>query len=87
MLRVSIALSFSGEGMSRRDKQTFAGFPKRAEMLELILAGETEPGRELGMRTGTGGSGFLILPLCANQLWYLHQIFPFFEPQFIHLRL
>lgn len=87
MLRVSIVLSCSGEGMLQCDKQTFVGFPKHAEMLELILAGETEPERELGTMSGAGGSGFLILPLCANQLYYLHQIFSFFEPQFIHLCL
>lgn len=87
MLRVSIVLSCSGEGMLQCDKQTFVGFPKHAKMLELILAGETEPEREPGMRSGTGGSGFLVLPLCANQLYYLHQIFSFFEPQLVPLCL
>lgn len=88
MLRVSIVLSCSGEGTLRRDKQTFVGFPKHAEMLELILAGETEPEQELGTRSGgSGGSGFLTLPLCATQLYYLHQIFSFFKPQFILLCL
>lgn len=87
MLRVSIVLSYSGEGMLQCDKQTFVGFPKHAEMLELILAGETEPERELGTRSGTAGPGFQVLALCANQLYDLHHIFSFFEPQFIHLRL
>lgn len=56
MLRVSTVLSFSGEGMLQCDKQTSADFPKHAEILELILAGETEPERDLGMTSGTGGS-------------------------------
>lgn len=75
MLRVSIVLSLSHEAMLQHDKQTFVGFPKHTEMPELILAGEMEPERELGTRSGAGGSGFLILPLCANQLYYLPQIF------------
>lgn len=57
MLRVSTVLSFSAEGMLQCDKQTFVDFPKHAEILELILAGETEPERDLGMTSGAGGSG------------------------------
>lgn len=57
MLRVSTVLSFSGDGMLERDKQTFVDFPKHAEILELILAGKMEPERDLGMTSGTGGSG------------------------------
>lgn len=70
--------------MLQCDKQTFVDFPKHAEILVLILAGETEPEGDLGMTTGWG-IWLLILPLCANQLYYLHQIFP--QLQFIHLHL
>lgn len=73
--------------MLQCNKQTFADFPKHAEMQELILAREMELRRELGMSSGAGGSQFLILPLCTNQLYHLHQIFPFFKPQFTHLQL
>lgn len=76
-----------GEGMSQGNKQTFADFPKHAEMQELILAGEMELRTELGMSSVAGGSRFLILPLCTNRLYHLHQIFPFFILQFIHLQL
>jgi len=64
MLRVSIVLRISCEGMLQCDKQIFVGFSKHAEMLELILAGKREPETELGMRRGVGRSGFLNLPLC-----------------------
>lgn len=57
MLRVCTVLNFSGEGMLQCDKQTFADFPKHAEILALILAGEMEPERDLGMMSGAGGSG------------------------------
>lgn len=43
--------------MLQSDNQTFIDFPKHAEILVLILAGETEPERDLGMTTGTKGSG------------------------------
>lgn len=43
--------------MLQCDKQAFVDFPKHAEILVLILAGETEPERGLGMTTAAGGSG------------------------------
>lgn len=61
--------------MLQCDKQTFVSFPKHAEIVELILAGKTEPETEPGMRSDAGRLRFFILPLCADQLYCLHQIF------------
>lgn len=50
----SLFFFFFYEGMLQCDKQTFVSFPKHAEIVELILAGKTEPETELGTRSDAG---------------------------------